>query len=327
MGQAGGTRDGASSPGAGRVRRFRTYGEVDHGTGSALLEQVIEQRARLARRLAGVGATVAVASGKGGVGKSLVTANLAAALASRGQRVGAVDADLNGPSLARMLAADTAPLEDRETGVVPSPAVGGVRVISMELLQEREDAPLRWRDPGSDTFLWQSSMEATVLREFLADVDWGGADVLLIDVPPGTDKITRLLELVPDLSAMLLVTTPAEITRAVVARSLRLVREAGVSPLALVANMTGYACPSCNRRHRLFPGDGARELARATGCPIWAEVPFDPRLGEATERGRPLVLDRPDAPAAAAFAGLAGRIEALLDARRAAAAPAGRAAQ
>ncbi len=297
-----------------RVRKFRTYTEVGHGTNSALFEQVVEQRARLARRLAGVGAVVAIASGKGGVGKSLVTANLAVTLAARGRRVGALDADLNGPSLARMLAVGPAPLEDREEGIVPPPGAAGVRVISMELLQDAQDAPLRWRDPGSDTFLWQSSMEASVLREFLADVEWGEADFLLVDVPPGTDKITRLLELVPALSGILLVTTPAEISRAVVARSVRLVNEAGVSPVALVSNMTGYLCPNCGHRHRLFPGDGARELARATGHPIWAEIPFDPRLGEATERGRPLVLDHPESVAAEAFVRLAERVEALLGA-------------
>ena len=297
------------------VRKFRTYSEVGHQTGSALLEQVAEQRARLARRLAGVGAVVAIASGKGGVGKSLVTANLAVTLAARGWRVGALDADLNGPSLARMLAVGPAPLEDRAEGVVPVAGVAGVRVISMELLQDERDAPLRWRDPGSDTFLWQSSMEASVLREFLSDVAWGEADFLLVDVPPGTDKITRLLELVPAISGLLLVTTPAEISRAVVARSARLVDEAGISPVALVSNMTGYLCPECGHRHRLFPGEGAQDLARATGHPIWAEIPFDPRLGEATDRGRPLVLDQPESIVAEAFGRLAEHVEALLGSR------------
>ena len=305
------------------MRKIRTYSEVGHGTRSALLEQVVEQRARLARRLAGIGAVVVIASGKGGVGKSLVTANLAAMLASRGWRVGALDADLNGPSLARMLAVGPSPLEDRAGGVVPAPGAAGVRVISMELLQEEKDAPLRWRDPGSDSFLWQSSMEASVLREFLSDVEWGKADFLLVDVPPGTDKITRLLELLPTISGLLLVTTPAEISRAVVARSVRLVDEAGVSPVALVSNMTGYLCPECGHRHRLFPGEGARELARATGHPIWAEIPFDPRLGEATDRGRPLILDHPGSIVAEAFSRLAERVEALLGSRESPAADGG----
>ncbi len=293
------------------MRKFRTYNEVDHSTESELLEQVVEHRARLARRLAGVGTVVAVASGKGGVGKSAVTANLAAVLAQRGHGVGVVDADLNGPSLARMLGVRGQALQDREDGVVPPRGAAGVPVISMELLQGAEDAPLRWRDPGTDTFVWQSTMETTALREFLADVAWGELDYLLVDVPPGTDKIARILELVPDLPAALVVTTPSEMSRSVVARSLRLLADAGVPSVALVANMTDYLCPGCGDRHPLFPGEGAAELAAASGVPIWARVPFDPRLAQETDAGRPWVLEAPDGDVARAFGELADGLEAL----------------
>ena len=292
------------------MRKFRTYNEVDHATESELLEQVVEQRTRLAHRLAGVGTVVAVASGKGGVGKSAVTANLAALLARRGKRVGVVDADLNGPSLARMLGVRGQALQDREDGVVPPRGAAGVPVISMELLQEAEDAPLRWRDPGADTFIWQSAMETNALREFLADVAWGELDYLLVDVPPGTDKIARLLELVPGLPAALVVTTPSEMSRSVVARSLRLLADAQVPSVALVANMTDYLCPGCGDRHPLFPGDGARELARSAGVPIWARVPFDPRLARETDEGRPWVLEDPEGEVARAFGELADELEA-----------------
>jgi ATP-binding protein involved in chromosome partitioning len=291
------------------MRKFRTYGEVEHGTGSELLEQVIDQRARLARRLSTVRAVLAVVSGKGGVGKSAVTANLATTLARRGHRVGVVDADLNGPSLARMLGVSGQTLQEGEDGVMPASTRHGIRVISMELLQGDPDAPLRWREPDSDTFLWQSSMETTALREFLGDVQWGELDFLLVDVPPGTDKIRRLLELVPGIPAVLVVTTPSEMARAVVARSIRLVREAGVPLIALIANMEGYLCPDCGGLHALFPGDGARTLASETGLPIWAEIPFDPRFGEATDRGRSGPDPHPDDPVVAAFLGLAARIE------------------
>jgi ATP-binding protein involved in chromosome partitioning len=291
------------------MRKFRTYHEVDHSTGSELLEQVLDQRTRLAERLARIGRVVAIASGKGGVGKSAVTANLAATLARRGREVGALDADLNGPSLARMLGVTDATLGDGDDGVVPPRGSAGVRVMSMELLQDAADAPLRWREPAGDSFMWQSSMETTALREFLGDVDWDGTEFLLIDVPPGTDKIRRLLELVPQIPLVLLVTTPSEMSRSVVSRSLRLVREAGVPGVGLVANMTDYLCPDCGARHPLFRGDGAHRLAAESGVPLWGELPFDPRLGEATDRGRPLVLDEPDGEIARAFDGLAERVE------------------
>lgn len=290
------------------MRKIRTYGEVEHGTGSQLLEQVLDQRARLAERLAGIGTIVAIASGKGGVGKSVVTANLAVALAELGHRVGALDADLNGPSLARMLGVRGQRLEDREGGIVPPAGISGVRVVSMELLQESEDAPLRWRDPASDTFLWQSSMETTALREFLGDVDWDDADVLLIDVPPGTDKIQRLLELVPGIPLVLLVSTPSEMSRAVVARSARLLRESSAAEIALVENMSGYVCPECGHEHDVFPGDGVHRLAEASGIPVWARIPFDPTLGRETDLGHPPAATGGERPAVRALGELAARV-------------------
>jgi ATP-binding protein involved in chromosome partitioning len=291
------------------MRKIRTYQDVTHDTGSGLLEQVVDQQRRLAERLAPIRSVVAVASGKGGVGKSAVTANLAAALAAKGLAVGAADADLNGPSLARMLGVSGARLTDRASGVTPAQSPSGVQVISMELLQEEEDAPLRWREPSMGGFIWQSTLETGVLREFLGDVEWGELDVLLVDVPPGTDKIGRLLELVPEVDLMLLVTTPSETSRFVVAKSVRMAREAAVGKVALVANMSGHTCPECGHVSELFTGDGANRLEAESGVPVWAEIPFDPRFGAATDSGTPLVITDPDAHSSRAILALAARVE------------------
>lgn len=285
------------------ARRIRTYAEVEKETGSELLEQVLAQRRRLEARLAEVRRVVPVLSGKGGVGKSAVTANLAAALAASGRRVGALDADLNGPSLARMLGA-RGPLGDGPDGVTPAAGVEGVAVVSMELLQGDADAPLRWREPSGGGWLWQSAMETGALRELISDVVWGALDVLLVDVPPGTDKIARFLELIPSPHRALLVTTPSEAARAVVARSARQLREAGVD-VGLVANMTAWVCPDCGGTTDLFPSAGAERLADETGLPLVARIPFDPRFGAATDGGRPFVLDHADAPSAEAVWALA----------------------
>jgi len=289
------------------MRRIRTYRDVAHETDSGILEQVLDQRSRLERRLARVGATIAVVSGKGGVGKSAITANLAVTLAAAGARVGALDADLNGPSLGRMLGVAGQPLADEADGVVPAISGTGVKVMSMDLLQE-DDAPLRWRAPDGDGFTWRGVAETGVLREFLSDVAWGDLDYLLIDVPPGTDRIARLLDLLPHPSQTLLVTTPAAITRFVVSKSARLLRDAGVEHVGLVANMTAYLDGAGGSRP-LFDSADARALAGETGLEVWAEIPFDPELGRATDRGRPYVLDHADAIAATALVALAGRVE------------------
>jgi ATP-binding protein involved in chromosome partitioning len=291
------------------MRKIRTYHDVEHETGSELLEQVVEQRSRLQKRMAGIANVIAVASGKGGVGKSAITANLAAALAGRGYRVGVVDADLNGPSLARMLGAGSRPLGDGGEGVEPATGVGGIRLMSMELLQNGEDAPLRWRNETGDSYLWQSSMETGVLREFLSDVVWGELDYLLIDVPPGTDKIARLLELLPGLDQAILVTSPSEMSRFIVSKSVRMVRDAGVKTIGLVSNMSEYVCPECGHRGALFHGDGAGRLSEGSGIDIWAAVPFDPALGRDTDLGRPPVVFDPKTAAARAIEQVAQRVE------------------
>lgn len=302
------------------MRSFRTYHEVEEPAGAEVPEQVEAQLARLARRLADVRAVWLVASGKGGVGKSAVTANLAAALADSGLRVGAVDADLNGPSLARMLGAGRAPLAVDGEAVRPAAGAAGVRVVGMDLLLGADDAPLRWREPDAFGFVWQSALETGALRELVADVAWGELDVLLLDLPPGTDKLIRTFQLIPRPAGVLLVTTPSEAARSVVARSLRLVRELAPGRIGLVANMTGHVCAACGHHEPLFHADGARRLADEAGAELWADVPFDATLARSTDDGRPPVLDAPSPPgpggagaAAAALRTLAARVAAESD--------------
>jgi ATP-binding protein involved in chromosome partitioning len=289
------------------MRKIRTYHEVDPDAGRELLDQVLAQRQRLQERLASVGAVVAVMSGKGGVGKSAVTANLAVALAGLGRRVGALDADLNGPSLTRMLGAVGRRLVDRPDGVEPPAGAAGVKVVSMELLQADADSPLRWKSPGGHASVWQSAAESGALREFLGDVAWGELDFLLVDVPPGVDKMLRLLELVSP-TRSLLVSTTSEMSRRVVSRSARFAREAGLADVALVVNMSEHVCDACGHATALYAGSGAEALAAETGLEVWARIPFDPALAESTDGGRPYVLEAPGAPAALEIQALARRL-------------------
>ena len=303
------------------MRPIRTYRDVADPADEDIVAQVVAQNDRLAARLARVRRIVVVASGKGGVGKSAITANLAAALADNGESVGAADADLNGPSLARMLGAEGA-LRVDEDGVHPATGAAGVRVMSMDLLLAADDAPLRWAtrtgDPDGDphagmpAFLLQSTLEAGAVREFLADTAWGALDWLLVDAPPGTDKLLRLIELLPRIDALMLVTTPSEMARFVVAKSARLARAAGAQTVALVANMTTHRCEACGHASPLFDADGARRLSEATGLPVWAEIPFDAHVATLTDAGAPFVLHDTESAAGAALVALAERLRAEL---------------
>ena len=297
------------------TRRIRTYTEVGESGGGDILAQVGAQAARVAQRLSLIDHVILIASGKGGVGKSLVSANVAAALAAAGRRIGVLDADLNGPSTAAMLGAVRAPLRVTAAGVEPASTSTGCRVMSMDLLLASPDAPVRWREPDVAGFVWQSTLETGALRELLADTAWGQLDYLIIDLPPGTDRIARLLGLIARPAALLLVTTPAPAATAVVARSVTLAREAGIDDVALVSNMDGYTCPTCGAPAPLFSAGGGAALAATSGVPLWATIPFDPALGRATDAGEPLVITRPEQPAAVALRALAETVERHVRAR------------
>ena len=177
----------------------------------------------------------------------------------------------------------------------------------MELLQGDEDAPLKWKQRAGHASLSQSAAESGALREFISDVAWGELDFLLVDVPPGVDKMARLLELLtPDRS--LLVTTTSEISRRVVARSARFLREAGVERTALVVNMSEHVCAACGHATPLYQGGGAESLARETGLEVWGRIPFEPALAASTDAGRPWVLEASDTPASLALLELAERL-------------------
>ncbi|HEX6060058.1 MAG TPA: P-loop NTPase [Gemmatimonadaceae bacterium] len=255
---------------------FRTYHELTGGDRSALGAQVAAQRRRVHARMTGVRRLIAVASGKGGVGKSHVTAAVARSAARHlPGSVGVLDADLHGPTMPRLLAA-RGPLRVDGTGVV-EPAVGrdGVRVVSTALLLEA-DAPLAWRTPDVEAHVWRGALEAGTLRELLADVAWGTLDLLLVDLPPGVDRLRDLAALVPRLDGVLAVTIPSEESRAAVARAMRAAAGAGIPLLGVVENMSVHSCTTCGAAGRLFDGDAGASLADAFRVPLLGRLPFAP---------------------------------------------------
>ncbi len=253
--------------------RFRTYFDVTGDDRSGLMAQVEAQRQRVTSRLADVGQVAAVMSGKGGVGKSYVTAAFAATVApSIPGGCGVLDADLKSPTAARLLNA-RGPLQLSDAGVVPARGHAGVRVMSTDLLLE-DAAPLRWREPEAERFVWRSALESGVLREFLADTDWGGTGLLLVDMPPGADGVADLGAFVADLRGVYVVTVPSPESGRSVGRTMRAVSEAGIPILGVIENMSGYLCPRCQLPGPLFEGNAGAELAKRFDVPLLGRVPF-----------------------------------------------------
>jgi len=280
----------------------KRYRDIAGDGGSNIVGQVEAQQARLRERLRRVRAIVAVVSGKGGVGKSSVTANLAACFALDGWQVGVLDADLNGPTMAKMLGVRGGKLVVRAAGVEPPRNALGVKVMSMDLLLPSDAAPLTWDAPTQDeAHTWRGTMEANALREFLADTEWGMLDVLLIDLPPGTDRLLTVISLVPVLAGSVVVTISSDVSQLVVRKSLTVASQGRAPVLGLVENMAG-----------LFPGPDVEALAREAGTPFLGRVPFDPELAEAADRGEAFVAVAPERPAAIAFRSIASKIRVSL---------------
>jgi len=222
---------------------------------------------------------IAVASGKGGVGKSTVAVNLAAGLADRGARVGLFDADVYGPNVPRMLDADEHPRATAEETIVP-PEQYGMELMSMAFLVG-EDDPVIWRGP----------MVHKVLTQLWEDVEWGQLDYMVVDLPPGTgDTQLTLLQSVP-VSGAVIVTTPQEVAIDDARKGLRMFGEHETPVLGIVENMSSFRCPDCGGEHAIFGEGGGREFAGENGMPFLGDIPLDPAVREGGDGGRPVVLD------------------------------------
>jgi ATP-binding protein involved in chromosome partitioning len=219
---------------------------------------------------------------------------LAGCFALEGWRVGVLDADLNGPSMAKILGVRGAPLTVADGAVVPPRNALGIKVMSMDLLLPSDDAPLAWDAPTQlEAHTWRATTEANALREFLADTDWGDLDLLVLDLPPGTERLATAMSFLPRLSGAMVVTIPSDVSQLVVRRSITAIRQGGAAVLGLVENMAG-----------LFPGPDAELMARGAGVPFLGRIPFDARLAEAADGGYLVVLRSPGCPAALALAEL-----------------------
>jgi ATP-binding protein involved in chromosome partitioning len=293
---------------------MKTYTDLVGDGGSNVLAQVQQQAARLQERLRSVHHIVAVVSGKGGVGKSTVTVNLATAYAMRGRRVGVLDADINGPSVAKMLGVRGYTPQVTPHGVSPATGALEMRVMSMDLFLPDDTTPVLWHAPTQqEAFVWRGTMEMTALRELLTDTIWGELDCLFLDLPPGTDRLPNVAGLLPFMAGALMVTIPSQVSQLIVQKSLTLAQQVLCGRvMGLVDNMQGYVCAHCQTVGALFPEADSAAVATALHVPYLGGIPFDPRLALAADQGRPFVLEHPETLAGQTFLGLADMVQQFL---------------
>ena len=241
--------------------------------------------------------TIAVASGKGGVGKSTVAVNLACALAKGGAKVGLLDADVHGPNIPLMMGASgEQPMAFGEQ-IIPLIA-HNVKLMSMGFLVPAE-MPVIWRGP----------MLSQALRQFLMDVIWGRLDFLIVDLPPGTGDVQLSLVQSVALSGAVLVTTPQDVALADVVKGAEMFRQLQVPILGVVENMSYFICPDCGHRHEIFAHGGGLRLSETLEVPFLGEIPIDEETRRGGDSGKPVVLNKPNSPAAQAFAAIARAVE------------------
>lgn len=271
---------------------------------SDIAGQMAVQIERVRSRMASVRHSVAVMSGKGGVGKSTVTAGLAVTLARLGFAVGVCDLDINGPSIPTLLG-----MSGKMDFTDPKPIVGveGIKVVSSDFLLDDERMPIRWNGPVRQDAIWRGSLEMTVARELIGDVEWGELDIMLFDLPPGTsDKLVVVAQLLGELSGAMVVSTPSSLAHHVVRKSIAFAQGLDIPLLGIVLNMSHLVCPTCDTTMEFL---GPDETAEGTlmGLPVLARLPFDHRgfLG----RGSAMDTDRLDD----AFGQMASNLHQALD--------------
>ncbi len=234
-----------------------------------------QQDKMIEANLARVGRKIVVMSGKGGVGKSSVASYLAVLLSGKGKKVGLLDVDLHGPSVARLLNVQGG-FEMGEEGVVrPYKVSENLSVVSLEMILGDKDSAVIWRGP----------MKISAIRQFISDIEWGDLDYLIVDSPPGTgDEPLTVIQTIPDAEA-LIVTTPQEISLADVRKSINFCRQVNMKILGIVENMSGLICPHCAKKIELFGAGGGVSMAKKAQVPLLGQIPMDPQMVEYGDRG------------------------------------------
>jgi len=253
------------------------------GESCSLSEETIDQfmeRMALEDQLKKIKHKILVLSGKGGVGKSTVSANLAISLALAGKKVGLLDVDIHGPSIPKLLHLENESLMSDGMHIIPAMIGDNLKVMSIGFMIENADEAIIWRGP----------MKYAVIKQFIKDVDWGELDYLIVDSPPGTgDEPLSVVQLIENPDGAVLVTTPQDLSTSDVKRSIGFCRKVNLPILGVIENMSGFVCPHCGERTDIFKSAGGEKMAEEMEVPFLGKIPIDPNIVEASDSGKPYV--------------------------------------
>jgi Mrp family chromosome partitioning ATPase len=262
------------------------------------------ERQELARRMCRIKHKLFVISGKGGVGKSSVAANLAISLAKLDRKIGVLDIDLHGPSIPRLFGLEGANITAVDDAIHPVLTEQGVRVMSIGFMLRSQD----------DAVIWRGPLKHGVIKQFLKDVEWGDLDYLIIDSPPGTgDEPLSVAQLIDDADGAVIVTTPQAVAISDVRKSISFARQVNVPVLGVIENMSGFICPECGARTDLFGSGGGKKMAVEMGVPFLGSIPIDPGIVPAGDSGELPAYLSGGSPGAAAFADIVKRLVATVE--------------
>ena len=271
-----------------------------------LTEESIQEETKIQDTLKGIKHVVIVMSGKGGVGKSTVSSNLALSLSMKGYKTGVMDIDITGPNIPKMFGVEDQGLMVENEKLIPVDVPPSLKLMSMAFLLQSKDTPVMWRGP----------VKMSAIKQFIEDVNWGELDYLVIDMPPGTgDEALSIVQLIPKADGMVIVTTPQDVALLDSRKSLVFGAEAHIPIIGIIENMSGFVCPHCGEITDIIKSGGGEATAKEMNVQFLGRVPIEPGVVDCGDRGVPIVLDRPDSASAKAFKDITEKIIKTVDHR------------
>ena len=262
---------------------------------------------RIKRNLSQIKHKIMVLSGKGGVGKSTVSAYLALALSERGHEVGLLDSDFHGPSIPKILGLEDKRPDPSENGFNPVFVSPHLKVMSMGFLLEDSDSPVIWRGP----------LKMSAVKQFIGDCKWGKLDYLIVDLPPGTgDEPLSITQLIPESDGAVIVTTPQDVALVSVRKSINFVKKMRIPVIGIVENMSGFKCPHCGKKIEIFKTNGGLKASKDLSVPFLGKIPIDPKIVETGDMGEPFIITNSKSEAAEAFVRIVDRLEEIVNKKR-----------